>query len=283
MQIRELQPEELDYVAMLCVDPGLSAKMREEMRLAMDNRKEWLKTMMLKGLQVSVVLERSEDFFSSRRARSRKLKELDIRGYVPMGLIEYLPIRVAAEPVKGKRSLFVNCVWVLPLFWHKGVGAMLLERVVEKAKSYGGVSVLAYESDKWFGYSFDYMPIGFFKRFGFREVARDGSRVLLHLDLGAGELPSLVSPKRSSVGKSDKVVMDIFYNSQCPWSAWMVNRIKQGMNKYDAVVNVINTDDRKVIERYGLSRGVCINGVPIVKRMAPWKEVESIFKQIMQH
>lgn len=35
----------------------------------------------------------------------------------------------------------------------------------------------------------------------------------------------------------------------------MVNRIKQGIRKYDAVVNVIKTDDRKIIQKYGLSRG----------------------------
>jgi len=75
------------------------------------------------------------------------------------------------------------------------------------------------------------------------------------------------------------MVMDVFFNSQCPWSGWIVDKIKRNIKKYDAVVNAINTDDRKVIEEYGMSRGVCINGVPIVKRMASWKEIESIVKQ----
>jgi len=282
MQVREISPEELDYSAMLCVDPGLSHKMRMEMQAAMEVRKEWLKAMMGKGLGLSVALERTEDFLSSRRKMSKKIKELIIHGNVPEGLVEYLPIESALEPVKGEKSLFIDCVWVLPPFWHEDVGRKLLERVVEKAKSYGGVSVLAYEGDKWFGYSFDYMPVSFFKKSGFKEVAQDGSRVLLHLDLGAGELPSLIYPKCKAIEKDDKAVMDIFYNSQCPWSGWMVDRIRQGMRRYDAVVNVVNTDDRKVIEKYGLSRGVCINGVPVISRMTPWKEIEPIVKQLIK-
>jgi N-acetylglutamate synthase-like GNAT family acetyltransferase len=283
MQVREISSEELDYSAMLCVDPGLSRKMRTEMRAAMEMRKEWLKAMMGKGLRLSVALDKSEDFLVSRGRMNKKIKELIVHGNVPKGLIEYLPMELALEPVKGEKSLFIDCVWVLPPFWHDGVGTALLRSVVENAKSYGGISVLAYEGDKWFGYSFDYMPISFFKKSGFKEVARDGNRVLLHLDLGAGESPSLIYRKCKAIEKDDRTVMDIFYNSQCPWSGWMVDRIEQGMRKYDAVVNAINTDDKRVIEKHGLSRGVCINGVPVVNRMAPWKEVESIFKQITQH
>jgi N-acetylglutamate synthase-like GNAT family acetyltransferase len=238
--------------------------------------------MMLRGLGLSVALERSEDFLGSRGRMSKKIEELIVHGNVPEGLIEYLPIESALEPVRGEKSLFIDCVWVLPPFWHQGVGEKFLERVVEKAKSYGGVSVLAYESAKWFGYSFDYMPVSFFRKFGFEEVARDGSRVLLHLDLGAGEMPSLICPRYKAFEKGDRAVMDVFYNSQCPWSGWMVDRIKQGMRQYDAVVNAISTDDRRVIEKYGLSRGICINGVPVMSRMAPWKEIEPIVKQTIK-
>jgi len=59
----------------------------------------------------------------------------------------------------------------------------------------------------------------------------------------------------------------------------MIDKIKRGMRKHDAVVNVIDTDDREVIEEYDMSRGVCINGVPVIKRMASWKEIESFVKQ----
>jgi hypothetical protein len=66
---------------------------------------------------------------------------------------------------------------------------------------------------------------------------------------------------------SSRLVVDVFFNSQCPWSGWMADRIKQKARKYDAVINLINTDDRRVVEEHGISRGICVNGKPIVKRM----------------
>jgi hypothetical protein len=43
------------------------------------------------------------------------------------------------------------------------------------------------------------------------------------------------------------------------------------------------TDDRSVVEEYGLSRGVCINGKPLIKRMASWKEIDFAVKQAIRH
>jgi len=282
MQIHEVSTEELDYVTAICLDPSIPPKWREAMKITMDARTQWLKTMMHKGLQVSVALEKPEKVINSLGPKNTKFSEMITHSNFPKGLIEYLPIEFAPEPVKGEKSLFIDCLWVVPPFWHSGVARGLVERVIEKAKVYGGASVLGYEGDKWFGF-FDYMPIGFFKKFGFKEVGRDGSRVLLHLNLGVDEQPKLIYPTCGAIEKSDKIVMDVFFNSQCPWSGWMVDKIKRNMKKYDAVVNAINTDDRKVIEEYGMSRGVCINGVPIVKRMASWKEIESIVKQAILH
>jgi GNAT superfamily N-acetyltransferase len=281
MQIREISVEELDYAATLCVDPGIPRKWREEMKPTMEAKKEWFKTMSHKGLQISVVLEKSDEVLRSFGAKNKQIRELIVQGNIPKGLIEYLPIEFAPEPVIGEKSLFLDCVWVLPPFWHKEVARCLLEKFIENAKPYGGASVLAYEGDKWFGF-FPYMPVSFFKQFGFREVCRDGSRVLLHLDLGANEPPSLIYPKRRVIERGDEVVVDVLFNSQCPWSGWMANTVKGNMKKYDAVVNMINTDDRKVIEEYGLSRGIYINGVPVIKRMAPWKEIQSVVKQTLK-
>jgi len=282
IQIRDLSPEELDYVARLCVDPGIPQKWRKEMTPAMDVRKEWLKTMMRKGLRISVALEKGEDVLRSLGARNKKIRELIVCGNVPKGLIEYAPIEFAPEPVKGERSLFMDCVWVLPPFWHGGVAKSLVEKFIEDAKTYGGASVLAYEGDKWFGF-FPYMPMSFFKKFGFTEVGRDESRVLLHLDLGADKPPKLIHPRIKRIAKGDKLVVDVFFNSQCPWSRWMVDKVKRNVRRHNAIVNEINTDNRRVIEKYGMSRGVCINGEPVFKRMAPWKEIAPVIKQMLKH
>jgi len=282
MQIHEALTEEFDYVTAICLDPSIPPKWREAMKTSMNTRIQWLKTMLHKGLQISIALEKPEKVVNSLGPKNVKFKEMITHGNFPKGLIEYVPIEFAPEPVKGEKSLFIDCLWVIPPFWHSGIAKSLLRRVLESARDYGGVSVLAYEGDKWFGF-FPYMPAGFFKKFGFKEVGRDGSRVLLHLNLDAEEQPRLIYPKCRKVEKSDKIVMDVFFNSQCPWSGWMVKKIKQNIKKYDAVVNAINIDDRRVIEEYGMSRGICINGTRVIKRMASWKEIETIVRQAILH
>ncbi len=279
MQIYEVPPEELDLVAAVCLDPSITPKWRETMKPCMETRKEWIKQMMNKGLRILIAIEEPKVAIDSLEAKNARFKDMAVRGKFPKGLLEYVPIEFASEPVKGGKSLFINCLWIVPPFWHRKVARALMESFIEKAKAYGGASVLAYEGDKWFGF-FPYIPASFFRKFGFEEVDRDESRILLYLNYGADEKPTLIRPKKRGV-KSDKIVVDVYYNSQCPWSGWMVDKIKQSIKKYDAVVNVINTDDRKVIEEYGISRGVSLNGVPIVKRMASWKEIESVMSKFI--
>jgi GNAT superfamily N-acetyltransferase len=269
MEIREISADELDFVSAVCLDPSVRSEWREIMNPYMEKRKKWLKTMMEKGLRVLVAFNKP------------KTAAKPVRGTDAKGLVEYVPIEFACEPVKGKCGLFINCIWVVPPFWHRGVARALLEKCVENAKAYGGLSVLAYEGDRWFGF-FPYMPASFFKKFGFQEVDRDGSRVLLHLDLGGAEKPKLIRAKTGRTVKSSKLAVDVFCSSQCPWSGLMVEKVRQNAEKYDAVVNVINTDDWKMIERCGVSRGVCINGELAIKRMASWKEVEAAIKDAVK-
>ena len=229
------------------------------MKEHMDKRLEWIKEMMPKGLEIIVALG------------PRKSKK---------GLIEYLPIEMAPEPVKGENSLLIDCIWVLPRLWKVGIGKGLMQRFLDDASKAGGASVLAYENDKWFG-DFDYMPASFFKKFGFREVSRDETRVLLHLDLGAHMPPRLLTPKRRRAETKRKTIVDVFCNSQCPWCGWMADEISRNVKDSDITVRSINTDGREAIEEFGIARGVSINGVPVIKRMAAWKETKSALDRVM--
>ena len=277
MQVHDILPDELDYVSAVCLDPSIPAKWREAMAPCMNCRKEWLREMMKRGLRISVALAKPETAIKSLTSKNVKFKSMTVRGNFPQGLVEYVPIEHTVEPVKGEDSLFINCMWVVPPFWNKGVATALVQTVIEKAKAYGSASVLAYEGDKWFGY-FPYMPADFFRKFGFKEVDRDGTRVLLKL--GKGKSPRIVRLKTKPTREVEQTAVTIFYNSQCPWSGWMMNRAKQKLATYDVQLNIINTDDRKTTEKYGMSRGIMVNGIPKIKRMVSWKEVESLLVQL---
>lgn len=285
MEIRKITEDELDYVSAICLDPSIGSRQRKAMQDAMTARIQWLRRMMKKGLQILVALEKPrQEKVHYKWAGDMNHADLAVRGKVPKGLLEFVPIELAPEPVKGKNLLFIDCIWVLPPFWHTGVAKGLMESFLCQAKEYGGASVLTYEGDKWFGSSLDYMPASFFKKFGFKEADRDGSRVLLFLDLGAGKKPRLIHPKARNFGGKNEVVIDALCNSQCPWSGWMVDQIKRNAKRYPRTsVNVVNSDDRKVVEEFGLSRGVYVNKKPAVKRMAPWKEIEKAIEEFRKN
>jgi len=249
----------------LCVHPDDPPRMLAVMTPYMDIRKRWLRGMAEKGLWIAVAVGADGE----RR-----------------GMIECVPVEWAAEPVDGEGSLFINCLWVLPRYSKAGVGTALMEYVITharndgKARGAGGITVLAHEKDRWFGY-FSYMPAGFFRRFGFSEVDRDGSRVLLHLDLGGARRPSLLHPgtRADVVGASTRHVVEVLYSSQCPWSGWMIDGIRDHIAKLDVEVRLVNTDDRAAVEEYGMTRGVCVDGQPLIARLASGREVARAVKQ----
>ena len=130
LEFRKVTANELPYVSYLCLW-GIGKKQKEAMKGHMEKRLRWIEETFPKGLEIIVAL-------SPRRSKK--------------GLIEYLPIEVAPEPVKGKNSLFIDCIWVLPRFTKAGIGKKLMHYFLEEAKKIGGASVLTYEDDKWFGY-----------------------------------------------------------------------------------------------------------------------------------
>lgn len=259
MSIHEVAPNELEMVTGICLDLSVPKKWKKAMESSMEARKTWLASMMQRGLTVAAVLGPSNERW---------------------GLIEYVPIQHASEPVKGQNTLFINCMWVLPPVWKKGVARALLSHAIESGKKTGGICVLAYEGDKWFGF-FPYMPSSFFEKFGFKEVDRDDSRVLLHFDLGGSHQPTLIKPQTRQIVRDRKSVVEVLFNNQCPWSGWMVDKVQRTLKKYDASVIAVNTDDRKTLDKYGLARGVVIDGTPVIKRMATVKEIVSVIRELI--
>ncbi|MFX1378571.1 MAG: GNAT family N-acetyltransferase [Promethearchaeota archaeon] len=276
MEIETITEDKLDLICTVCLDPSVDKKTRDLMEDGMEKRIRWIKEMIPKGLGILV---------ASEKARNEKIhykwvgtilhSDLAIDGRVYMGLLEYVSIEHALEPIDGHNSLFINCMWVLPPFWQMGVAKALLRSFIEKAKEYGGASVIVYDGDRWFGTTIEYMPLSFFKKFGFKEVDRDGSRVLLFLDLGSSSVPKFIPPKLKEFQKSKKIDLELLYSNQCPWSKYMINTVKKGVEKYSTInLNIYNTDDPKLVKALGVSRGIYINGKPIIKRMASWEEIK---------
>lgn len=285
LRIVEFPGEDPQLVEGLCLHPEDPPRMLRVMEPYMERRRAWLLRMADRGLRVAVAV--GDD--GEKR-----------------GLVEYVPIEWAAEPVRGHGSLFVNCLWVLPRYWKTGVGGALLEHVIALARhasprapsttaptglpvppsNTAGVTLLGYERDRWFGY-FPFMPAAFFKRWGFSEVDRDGTRVLLHLGVGGdwggrrpypdaqapSRAPSLMRAPTRNVETGARHLVEVLFSSQCPWSGWMIDGVVRTLRHPEVEVRLVNTDERGVVEEYGLTRGVCLDGRPLIKRLASGREV----------
>ncbi len=282
MRVKKITETELDFIPAICLDPSVGKESIAAMQDGMGDRISWIKDMMEMGLEIFVALEKPKSEKIHYKWVGKMLhSDLAIRGQVPLGLLECVPIEYALEPIKGKKSLFINCMWILPPFWGKGVGKALIEFLINRAKRIGGTSVLAYDGDRWCGTSINYLPLTFFEQFGFKEIERDGSRVLLHLDLGANITPKLIYPKYESFKDNNDARITAFFNCQCPWSKLMIDDLKKNTKEsLKNKLNIIETNNRNIIERFGISRGLIIEGKPVIKRVALWNEMQKQIKNL---
>jgi GNAT superfamily N-acetyltransferase len=272
MEIRELKTDELDYAVLPCVDPGFRKTMKQGMSL----RAEFLRKMKKEGLSVLVALEdiTREEKIDYPGVGKVKVKNLSMSGRIPAGLIEYVPIEKTIFPVTGENLAFIHCIWVIPPYWKKGVAQALMENFVARTSHLSGSAAIAYEGESWWGF-FDYMPKWFFAKFGFKEVARNGSSVLMFKDYGNAKPPQLILPEIGSSSTSKKAKAEFLWSTQCPYSWWVAKLLDREFGKTTKFeLKLINTDKRKTVQKFGLTFGLRINGKTVFNRMPSWDEIK---------
>jgi len=272
MEIRELKTDELDYAVLPCVDPGFRKTMKQEMSL----RAEFLRKMKKEGLSVLVAFEDvdKQERIDYPGVGKVKLKDLSLKGKIPAGLIEYAPIEKTIFPVRGENLAFIHCIWVIPPYWRKKVGQALMENFVARTSHLSGSAVIAYEGQSWWGF-FDYMPKWFFAKFGFKEVGRNGSSVLMFKSYGNAKPPELILSQPGSASRQKKVKVEFFWNTQCPYSWWVAKLLGKEFGETSKFeLELINTDKRKTVQKSELTFGLRINGKTVFNRMPSWDEIK---------
>jgi GNAT superfamily N-acetyltransferase len=278
MEIRELKKDELDFAVLPCVDPGFRKTLKQGMNL----RKHFLKRMMRKGLSILVALEDEgrKDKTDYPGVGKVRTKDLSSKGKIIAGLVEYLPIEEANFPVSGKNLAFINCIWVIPPFWRKGVGKNLMTSFLEKThnQNFSGAAVIAYKKELWWGF-FDYMPSWFFRKFGFRQVERDGNSILMLKNYKNAQPPKFISSEPKSASKSGKIKAQLFWSNQCPYSWWVKKLTEKELGKTENLeLSFVNTDDRKTVEESGITFGLTIDRKIVYNRMPSWDGVKKVLK-----
>ncbi|KPK76787.1 MAG: hypothetical protein AMJ89_03525 [candidate division Zixibacteria bacterium SM23_73] len=278
MEIRELKEDELDSAVLPCVDPGFRRTLKQGMTL----RKEFVKKMMRMGLSILVALEdgvkkEKMDYPGIGKVRT---KDLSLKGKIIAGLIEYVPIEKTNFPVEGKNLAFIDCIWVIPPFWRKKVATNLTKNFFEKTheQNFSGAAVIAYKKESWWGF-FDYMPSWFFQKFGFRQVEGNGNSILMFKNYKDAQLPKLIlyQPKSTTEPKkkSERTKAELFWSGQCPYSWWVKKLTEKEFGKTSNIeLNLVNTDDRTTVKKFGINFGLTMNGKILYNRMPSWDEVK---------
>jgi GNAT superfamily N-acetyltransferase/predicted Rdx family selenoprotein len=173
------------------------------------------------------------------------------------GMLEYSLIEHSPFPIAGKDLLHINCIWVLPSFHKKGLGAELLKSIIREAESRGkrGISVLAYNSPF-------FMPSSFFLHKGFHSLQVRDLQELMWMELETCKPPIYLLTKFSPTLDPKRVAIDVLYCAQCPWSIKTRERIERVSREFgdDVRVRSIRTDTRNKMESLGDSRKVFLDG-----------------------
>lgn len=135
--------------------------------------------------------------------------------------LEYAPVETAWVPVEGEGYLYLYCLWVAGDAKGHGVGARLMESLIDDAKKQGKAGVCMLSSERQMAWLSDRR---FAERYGFvpADTASDGY-VLLALSLD-GSLPRFTP--HAKAGRIPDRELTVYYDDQCPFLPARVEKLR---------------------------------------------------------
>jgi GNAT superfamily N-acetyltransferase len=215
----------------------------EEIDSCANRRRAWLRAMHDKGSRVKVAI------LDGERA----------------GFLHVIPIEFCPWGPLGHDLLVIPCLYVANK--GHGVGKALLAAAEEEAKQQDrkGVVTIGYYHDFW------YMPASFFEANDFMRCKQPdqerfdlkGTAALLWevLDEHA-EVPVPLEPNYRFKPIRGEVVIDLFWNTFCQTSYIEAQRVREVAAEFGDSVALTEycADDRPVLLRYQIPRGIFVNG-----------------------
>ena len=200
----------------------------------------WLKEKRAEGLSVKVALQDG----------------------LPVGFAYIMPIEICPWGPLGSELMVMPCLFVENEKQKRGAGSALLEAAEEETLRMGrkALALQVFDWDFWF------MPASWFMAKGYEEVGRKGNYVLIWKRLeGTVEVPRQLRPSFEFEATDGQVSVDLFYNEFCSTSSIEAERVRKVAAEFGKSVclNEYPAEDRAVLERYQISRGIFVAGAGI--------------------
>lgn len=180
------------------------------------------------------------------------------------GFILYYPIENAPLDVSGDGLYMVQCVFVKPEHWGKGIGRALIESAISDASSSGasGIAVEGF-SDVRRG-TFDYMPSSFFDHMDMEPGESRGSGTLYFRPLqDDAEPPHYLQPGFEPPAGVDRIRIDILDCRRCFVRVKNRELVRSVLSEVEAnkpALVIHNQNERAAIVDKGMSSGIFIDG-----------------------
>jgi hypothetical protein len=234
--IREMTKDDEFYVG-TCTHVNENNIEREE---SCPRRISWLKSMEKFGLKVKVAL------LDGKHA----------------GFIYIMPIEINPWQIQGEELMMFPCLVSQSKFAKKGIGKKLIEAAEEETKSQKrkGVATVGFFWEFWF------MPADYFLKLGFKVAKKKGIEAILWKQFDDDvEPPQFRKENYKFTPIKGKIVIDLFWNTFCLTSDVEAQRVREIASEYgeDIILNEFSAVDQKVLQQYGIERGIYVNGEPM--------------------
>jgi GNAT superfamily N-acetyltransferase len=238
IEIHDMEPCD-EYFVGTCTHEHES----EEMDFCASKRLAWLRAMQEKGSRVKVAT------LDGERA----------------GFLHVIPIECSPWGPIGRDLLVIPCL--VSVNKGHGVGRALLAAAEDEARqqSRKAIVTIGYRHDFW------YMPATFFDANGFSECeyrqreprrSEDKAVLLWKVVDESAQVPVSLKPNHTFKPIPGKVVIDLFWNSFCQTSGIEAQRVREVAGEFGDSVALTEycADDRSILLRYQIPRGIFMNG-----------------------
>lgn len=200
-----------------------------------------------------------------------------------VGFLHIMPIEICPWGPIGRDLMVIPCLTVMRKAKGRGIGRALINSAEEETRHQRrqGIIIIGYYHNRWF------MPAPFFEKCGFSMIERKGTVAILGKYFEEStEFPQLLKPDYQFIPIAGKVVVDLFWNTFCQISDIEAQRVREVVAEFGelVVINEYCADERSILSRYQIPRGIFISGKEICWGYeAPKEGIREAISQALRH